>query len=205
MTEENHDLTEELGPVVEDDWEWCIIVGESLFIDDLVYKAIAARKNVDILFREHVVIKEGSISTQYDLLMLNGVRELITNFEELCKDDNSIFIRVSIDDVLDNPNLIVLIAPDKKILYLSNILTKLDVEFTKLKTLESATVAETGFASNKSFTRRLFSTVNELLDLDDVILNLVLVSVKKEADLKKVENIASSNQIFVIDFKDINI
>ncbi len=205
MTKGKHDLTEEFGPVVEDNWEWCIVVGNSLFIDDIVYKAIAARKNVDILFREHVVIKDGSINTEYNLLMLNGVVDLITNFEEICNNDDSLFIRVSIDDVLDNPYLVVFIAPNNKIRYITNILTKYDIGFKVIKTIESSTLVETGFTYKKIFSKTLFSTINDFLDLDDGILQLVLCSIKKEDDLKRVEDIASSNQIFVIDFNDINV
>ena len=101
--------------------------------------------------------------------------------------------------------MVVFIAPNNKIRYITNILTKYDIGFKVIKTIESSTLVETGFTYKKIFSKTLFSTINDFLDLDDGILQLVLCSIKKEDYLKRVEDIASSNQIFVIDFNDINV
>ena len=45
-----------------DDNIWCIVAGNVGLIDDIAYKAIASKNSVKILFREHVVLKEGKLS-----------------------------------------------------------------------------------------------------------------------------------------------
>ena len=42
-----------------------------------------------------------------------------------------------------------------------------------------------------------------LYNISDVVLSTILISVEKDEDIEKVQSIATSNRIFVIDFKDI--
>ena len=51
---------------------WCVIAGNVDLIDDMAYKAIASNHNVKILFREHVVLKEGKLDKKFDFIMLHG-------------------------------------------------------------------------------------------------------------------------------------
>ena len=57
---------------------------------------------------------------------------------------------------------------------------------------------------NTKLPKFLKNTFAPLFKMSDVVLKTILVSVDKDEDVKKVQEITASNKIFVIDFKDID-
>ena len=44
---------------------WCVIAGNDKLVNDIVYTAIASKKTVKILFREHISFTEGKINKKW--------------------------------------------------------------------------------------------------------------------------------------------
>ena len=78
-----------------DDNIWCIVAGNVGLIDDIAYKAIASKNSVKILFREHVVLKEGKLSKKFDFIMLYGNSRKIEEFGRVSISKGGAFIKVS--------------------------------------------------------------------------------------------------------------
>ena len=47
------------------------------------------------------------------------------------------------------------------------------------------------------------SALKPFYNANEVVLSTILISVERDEDIRKVQSIATSNRIFVIDFKDI--
>ena len=47
---------------------WCVIAGNAELVDEMAYKAILSNSTVKILFREHVVLKEGKLDKNEKML-----------------------------------------------------------------------------------------------------------------------------------------
>ena len=82
-----------------DDNIWCIVAGNVGLIDDIAYKAIASKNSVKILFREHVVLKEGKLSKKFDFIMLYGNSRKIEEFGRVSISKGGAFIKVSFNQI----------------------------------------------------------------------------------------------------------
>ena len=61
--------------------DWCVIAGNVDLIDDMAYKAIASNHKINILFREHVILNEGTFDKKFDFIMLYGNTLLFNDFK----------------------------------------------------------------------------------------------------------------------------
>jgi hypothetical protein len=91
---------------------WCVIAGNVDLVDNMAYKAIASNYNVKILFREHVILNEGKIDKKFDFIMLYGNTLSLNEFKNETKKRGGAYIQVSRKDIADDPNMMVLVAPD---------------------------------------------------------------------------------------------
>ena len=73
---------------------WCIIAGNSQLIDNMAYKAIASNHIVKILFREHVILKEGKIEKKFDFIMLYGNSISIHDFKREAQQRGGAFVTI---------------------------------------------------------------------------------------------------------------
>ena len=64
---------------------WCVIAGNADLVDKIAYKAIASNHRVKILFREHVMLKDGKLDKKFDFIMLYGSSIVIDEFKKLAK------------------------------------------------------------------------------------------------------------------------
>ncbi len=182
---------------------WCVIAGNVELIDKMAYKAIASNYAVKILFREHVILKKNNTSIKFDFIMLYGSSSKIQEFKIACDKKKGAFIQISPIYLEHESNLMVWIAPDDIIKKTVNVLERSIIPFAIL--LESQT---TGFIDvelnfNIRLPKFIKSALKPLYSTSDVVLSTILISVENDEDVKKVQSIATSNKIFVINIDDV--
>ena len=186
-----------------DDDIWCIIAGNVNFIDDIVYKAIAYKNNVKILFREHVVLKEGKINKKFDFIMLYGNSRRIEEFGRISTAKGGAFIKVSHLYLDDNSKLMAFVAPDDTIRDVVRTIEKSRIPFAILQESQTTKFIDVDINDDVKLPGFVKSALKPFFNANEVVLSTILISVENEGDVGKVQSIATSNKIFVIDFKDI--
>ena len=187
----------------QDEKVWCIAAGNVNLIDDIAYKAIASKHSVKILFREHVILTDKRLNKKFDFIMLYGNSAKINQFKRLCNQKGGAFIQVTRHYLTEEPNLMVLVGPDDMIKNLVYVLEKSKVSFAILQESQTTGFIDVDINSNVKLPNFIKSALKPLYNISDVVLSTVLISVEKDEDVEKVQSIATSNRIFVIDFKDI--
>ena len=187
----------------QDEKVWCIAAGNVNLIDDIAYKAIASKHSVKILFREHVILTDKRLNKKFDFIMLYGNSAKINQFKRLCNQKGGAFIQVTRHYLTEELNLMVLVAPDDMIKNLVYVLEKSKVSFAILQESQTTGFIDVDINSNVKLPNFIKSALKPLYNISDVVLSTVLISVEKDEDVEKVQSIATSNRIFVIDFKDI--
>ena len=186
-----------------DDSIWCVIAGNVDLIDDVAYKAIASKNSVKILFREHVVLNEGKINKKFDFIMLYGTSQRIEEFGKKTLSRGGAFIKVSHLYLKEGSKSMVFVAPDDTIRESVSIIEKSRIPFAILQ--ESQTTGFIDIEMNDSVKLPGFikSALKPFYNANEVVLSTILISVENDEDVERVQSIATSNKIFVIDFKDI--
>ena len=187
----------------QDEKVWCIAAGNVNLIDDIAYKAIASKHSVKILFREHEILKDKRLNKKYDIIMINGNSRKINQFKRLCNQRGGAFIQITRHYLTEEPNLMVLVAPEDMIKNLVYVLEKSKVSFAILQESQTTGFIDVDINSNVKLPNFIKSALKPLYNISDVVLSTILISVEKDEDIEKVQSIATSNRIFVIDFKDI--
>ena len=182
---------------------WCVIAGNVDLIDDIAYKAIASKNSVKILFREHVALKEGKISKKFDFIMLYGNSRRIEEFGRISISRGGTFIKVSHLYLDDNSKLMVFVAPDDIIRECVSIIEKSRIPFAILQESQTTGFIEVEINDDVKLPKFVKSALKPFYNANEVVLSTILISVENDEDVEKVQSIATSNKIFVIDFKDI--
>ena len=182
---------------------WCIIAGNVSLVDDMAYNAIASNYNVKILFREHVILREGNLDKKFDFIMLYGSTLVLNDFEETVKQRGGAFIRVSRNYLNKEPNLMGLVAPDDVIRSFVSVIEKSKIPFAILKESQTTGFIDVEFSNEVRLPNFIKSILKPFYNANEVVLSTILISVQKDGDVGKVQSIATSNKIFVIDFRDI--
>lgn len=188
---------------VVDDKIWCVIAGNVDLIDDTAYKAIASKNSVKILFREHVVLKEGNLSKKYDFIMLYGNSRKIDEFTRFSISRHGAAIKISHYYVNEESNLMVLVAPDDTIRDAVSIIEKSRIPFAILQESQTTGFIDVGISDDVRLPGFVKSALKPFYKANEVVLSTILISVENDKDVGKVQSIATSKKIFVIDFKDI--
>lgn len=181
---------------------WCVMAGNDQLIDDIAYDAISSRDKVKILFREHVTLEEDKIIRKFDFIMLYGEPNTIKKFSEDCKNGGGAYIQIPQNYIENKSNLMILVGPEDTIRKSVAKMERTRIQFGIL--LDDQT---TGFIQtdiNIKLPKFLKNTFNPLFNVSEVVLKTILISVDKDKDVDKVSDIATSDKIFVIDFKDID-
>jgi hypothetical protein len=182
---------------------WCIIAGNVSLVDDMAYNAIASNYNVKILFREHVILREGNLDKKFDFIMLYGSTLVLNDFEEAVKQRGGAFIRMSRNYLNKEPNLMGLVAPDDVIRSFVSVIEKSKIPFAILKESQTTGFIDVEFSNEVRLPNFIKSILKPFYNANEVVLSTILISVQKDGDVGKVQSIATSNKIFVIDFRDI--
>ncbi|MDO5860349.1 hypothetical protein [Methanobrevibacter sp.] len=185
------------------DKSWCIIAGNDDLIDGMAYKAIASNHNVKILFREHVILKEGRLDKKFDFIMLYGNSIVLNDFKRETERNGGAFIAISRNNLVDEPNLMVFVAPDDVIRDVVSIIEKSRISFAILKESQTTNFINIDLNNDVRLPNFVKSALKPFYNANEVVLSTILISVEKDTFVKKVQSIATSNKVFVIDFKDI--
>jgi len=182
---------------------WCIAAGNEDMVNSVAYEAIASKDKVKILFREHVSLKEAFIKKKFDLMMLYGDEAKIRDLSVICKENGGAFLKIAPYYVKNEPNLLLLVAPENLIKKFIGEAERRKVNFKLI--LEDKT---TGFIEADVYlTARLPKFIRDIIDplfkVTDVVLTTLLISVSKRGEAEKIKEISTHNNIFIVDFKDI--
>ena len=182
---------------------WCVIAGNAKLIDNMAYKAIASNHSVKILFREHVILNDGNLDKKFDFLMLYGNSILIDQFKNVSNQCGGACVRISRNYLADEPNLMVFVAPDDTIREAVSIIEKSKIPFAIIQESQTTGFIDIDFSNEVKLPNFIKSALKPFYNVNEVVLSTILISVDNDEDIGKVQSIATSNRIFVIDFKDI--
>ena len=182
---------------------WCIIAGNAELIDDMAYKAIASNHSVKILFREHVILKEGKLDKKFDFIMLYGNSIIINDFKRETDNRGGAFVRIPRNYLTEEPNLMAFVAPDDVIRNVVSILEKSKISFAILQESQTTSFINIDLSNEVRLPNFIKSALKPFYNANEVVLSTILLSVDNDIHIGKVQSVATSNKIFVIDFKDI--
>ena len=188
-------------PIDED--VWCVIAGNVDLIDDVAYKAIASKNSVKILFREHISLKEGRLSKKFDFIMLYGNSRKIEEFGRITISKGGAYIKVSHFYIKEESKLMVFVAPDDIIRDSVSIIEKSRIPFAILQESQTTGFIDVEINDDVKLPGFIKSALKPFYNANEVVLSTILISVENDEDVERVQSIATSNKIFVIDFKDI--
>lgn len=187
----------------KDEKVWCIIAGNVELIDDIAYRAIASKHSVRILFREHAILKENKLRKKFDFIMLHGNSLKINEFKRISDEKGGSFIRISPMHLKEEPNLMILVAPDDAIRRTVSTIERSKIPFAILLESQTTGFIEVDLDPNVKLPGFIKSMLKPLYNVSDVVLSTILISVDEKKDIGKVQSVATSNKVFVIDFKDL--
>lgn len=182
---------------------WCVIAGNVDLVDEMAYKAIASNHSVKILFREHVILKDGKLDKKFDFIMLYGNSILLDSFGNDVKQRGGAYVQVSRGLLDKESNLMVLVAPDDAIRYTVSKIEKSRIPVAILKESQTTSFIDIDLSNEVKLPNFIKTALKPFYNANEVVLSTILISVDREQDIAKVQSIATSNRIFVIDFKDI--
>jgi len=182
---------------------WCVIAGNIELVNNIAYEAIASKDRVKILFREHVSLKESYVYKKFDFIMIYGDSSKIRELSYICKDKGGAYIQIAPYYVKDEPNLMLLVAPDDAIKKFVGDVEIIGTKFSILLEDQTTGFIETDLKMNVWLPSLITNIIAPLFNMSDVVLSTALISTKKEKYMENIKKIARSNKIFVIDFKDI--
>ena len=180
---------------------WCLVAGNVRLIDDIAYSAIASKDSVKILFREHVALTEGKLDKKFDFIMLIGNCGKINEFEVVTRNRGGAFIKGSNYSVENEPNLMLFVAPDDVIRNSVSIIEKSGIPFAILQESQTTGFIDVDLNSDVKLPGFIKSALKPFYKVNEVVLSTILISVENDKDVRKVQSIATSKKIFVIDFK----
>ncbi len=182
---------------------WCVIAGNDKLVNDIVYTAIASKKTVKILFREHISFTEGKINKKFDFIILKGDSYKIREISKLSKEQGSASIVIAPYYIENEDNLMTLVGPEDRIKKFVNDTGRENAPISILLEDQTTGFIETELNISKDIPKFLQNIVTPLFNMDEAVLNTILISIEHDEDVAKIQKIATSNKIFVIDFKDI--
>ena len=187
----------------EIDKSWGIVAGNVDLVDDMAYKAIASNHQIKILFREHVILTDGKVDKKFDFIMFHGNSLKLKEFKEETQKHGGAYVQVSKTHLLNEPNLMVLVAPDDVIRNIVSIIEKSRISFAILQESQTTGFIDIDISNEVKLPNFIKSLFKPFYNANEVVLSTVLMSVEKKEAVNKVQSIATSNKVFVIDFRDI--
>ena len=97
----------------------------------------------------------------------------------------------------------VFVAPDDVIKKTVSVIERSKVSFAILQDSQTTAFIDVDLSNDVKLPNFVKSALKPFYNANEVVLSTILISVDKEEEIKKVQSIATSNRIFVIDFKDI--
>jgi hypothetical protein len=188
-------------PIIEK--RWCVIAGNVDLIDDMAYKAIASNHKINILFREHVILKEGNFDKKFDFIMLHGNALVFNDFKNETLKRGGAFIQISKNYLIEEPKMMVLVGPDNIIRNIVSRINKSKMPISIIKESQTTNFIDIDLSSDVRLPNFIKSALKPFYNANEIVLSTVLLSIERDGDVGKVQSIATSNKVFVIDFRDI--
>ena len=185
------------------DKNWCVIAGNVKLVDDMAYKAIASNHLAKILFREHVILKDGKFDKKFDFLMIYSNFSTANDFKEATLREGGAAITINRQKLAEEPNVMVLVGPDDVIRAFVSKIEKSRIPFAILQESQTTGFIDIELNEEVKLPNFVKSAMKPFYNANEVVLSTILISVDDDEDVGKVQSIATSNKIFVIDFKDI--
>ncbi|WP_405305503.1 hypothetical protein [Methanobrevibacter sp.] len=182
---------------------WGIIAGNVDLVDDMAYKAIASNHQIKILFREHVILTSGKIDKKFDFIMLHGNALKLNEFKAETQKEGGAYIKVSKNHLSNEPNLMVLVAPDDVIRNIVSTIEKSKISCAILQESQTTGFIDIDISNEVKLPNFIKSLLKPFYNANEVVLSTVLISVEEKEAVNKVQSIATSNKVFVIDFRDV--
>ena len=135
--------------------------------------------------------------------MLHGNSLKINEFKRISDEKGGSFIRISPRYLKEEPNLMILVAPDDAIRHTVSTIERSKIPFAILLESQTTGFIEVDLDPNVKLPGFIKSMLKPLYNVSDVVLSTILISVDEKKDIGKVQSVATSNKVFVIDFKDL--
>ena len=180
---------------------WCVIAGNEKLVDDIAYSAITAKDRVQILFRESIKILDKYTSKRFDCIMLKGETLKISELRNRCNEKGGASVEITNVHIQKVPNLLVIVGPEESMKSFNG---ETDRQKTKINILaedHTSSFIKAELNTRIKFPSFLRNTITPILDMSDVVLSAILVSVKDEENIERVKEISQSNSLFGIDLK----
>ncbi len=187
----------------EIDKAWGIVAGNVDLVDGMAYKAIASNHQIKILFREHVILTDGKVDKKFDYIMFYGNSLKLNEFKAETQKHGGAYVQVSKTHLVNEPNLMVLVAPDDVIRSIVSVIEKSRISFAILQESQTTGFIDIDISNEVKLPNFIKSLFKPFYNANEVVLSTVLLSVEKKEAVNKVQSIATSNKVFVIDFRDI--
>ena len=97
----------------------------------------------------------------------------------------------------------VFIAPDDVIRNTVSVIEKSKIHFAILQESQTTGFIDMDLSNDVKLPGFIKSVLKPFYNANEVVLSTILISVEEDGDVEKVQSIATSNRIFVIDFRDI--
>ncbi len=182
---------------------WCVIAGNVGLVDEMAYRAILSNASIKILFREHAILKNGKLDKKFDFLMLYGNSIVINEFKDYARQCGGAYVQIPRSYLSDEPNLMVLVSPDDVLKSVFSKIEKSGIPFKILQKSQTTSFIDVDINNDVRLPNFIKSALKPFYNANEVVLTTVVISVEKEDDVGKFQSVATSNKIFVIDFKDI--
>ena len=182
---------------------WCVIAGNVDLVDEMAYKAILSNSNIKILFREHVIVKDGKLDKKFDFLMLYGNSIIINEFKEYAINGGGAYAQIPRRYLSDESNLMVLVAPDKVLKLALSTIEKSRIPLNILLKSHTTSFIDVDINNDVRLPIIIKSALKPFYNANEVVLTSVVISVERDEDVAGFQSVVTSNKIFVIDFKDI--
>ena len=180
---------------------WCVITGNEKLIDDIAYNAITAKDRVQILFRESVKIIDRYTAKRFDCIMLKGESLKISELRNRCAEKGGASLEITSVHIQTVPNLLVLLGDEESMKSFTGETERQDAKINILAEDHTSSFIKAELNTRIKVPSFLRNTVTPILDMSDIVLSSILVSVIDEANIEKVKAISQSNGLFGIDLK----
>ena len=180
---------------------WCLIAGNENLVDDIAYNAITAKDRVQILFRESIKIIEKYTAKNFDCIMLKGESLKISELRNRCAERGGASIEVTQVHIKTVPNLLIVVGPEEAMKSFNGETNRQNAHINVLAEDHTSSFIKTEINTRLKLPSFLRNTMTPILDMSDVVLSAILVSVNEEENIEKVKSISQNNSLFGIDLK----
>ena len=180
---------------------WCVIAGNEKLVDDIAYNAITASDRVQIIFRESIKIIERYTAKRFDCIMLKGEELKISELRNRCSEKGGASIEITDVHIKTISNLLVIIGPEESMKSFNGETTRQKTEINILAEDHTSSFIKAELNTHLKLPSFLRSTMTPILDMSDVVLSAILVSVVNDEDIEAVKQISQNNSLFGIDLK----